>query len=418
MIPLSEPVLLGARAGVRHRLPRAAGGSRPTGSTSGGSRSALADYVGVEHAVACNCGTSALHVSLMLAGVRPDDEVIVPTVTFIAPVNAVRYVGALPVFVDCDEYCNIDVAAVGRFLAEECSVTSDGTTSTAQTGDGSRRSSRCTCSAPPRTWTPSSTWPAIPSGGHRGRQRGARLPYKGRMCGGLAPIGCLSFNGNKIVTSGGGGAILTDDDGLSPSRPVPSPRRPRKPGIEYIHHRVGYNYRMNNVLAASGWRNWRRSRNAWPRKRRTSRCTSRPWGQPSTAAARRQPAWSDVQSLVLRVRVLRRRGQGGQLLAACLAADIQARPLWYPDPPAVTVSRTCRRTRSNGPVVLRPGGESSVLGRPSRRTEIARVVAGDRSQRRGLVNATGAHPGASSSPPARGATLPSIRFYRAYLSGL
>ena len=87
----------------------------------------------MKHAVACNCGTSALHVSLILAGVRADDEVIVPAVTFIAPVNAVRYVGALPVFVDCDEYCCIDVAGVRRFLAEECAVV-DGATVNAKTG--------------------------------------------------------------------------------------------------------------------------------------------------------------------------------------------------------------------------------------------------------------------------------------------
>ena len=79
---------------------------------------ALAEYNGIEHAVACNSGTSALHVALLLAGVRPDEEVIVPTITFIAPVNAVRYAGAWPIFIDCDEYCNIDVEGVRGFLRE------------------------------------------------------------------------------------------------------------------------------------------------------------------------------------------------------------------------------------------------------------------------------------------------------------
>ena len=82
----------------------------------------LASYLGVKHVVACNTGTSAIHISLMLSGVQPDDEVIVPTVTFIAPVNAVRYLHAWPVFVDCDEYCNMDVEGVRSFLAEECLV--------------------------------------------------------------------------------------------------------------------------------------------------------------------------------------------------------------------------------------------------------------------------------------------------------
>ena len=83
--------------------------------------------------MACNSGTSAIHISLMLAGVRPDDEVIVPTVTFIAPINAVRYVQAWPVFVDCDAYCNMDVEGVRSFLAEEC-VERDGVLTNRTTG--------------------------------------------------------------------------------------------------------------------------------------------------------------------------------------------------------------------------------------------------------------------------------------------
>ena len=65
----------------------------------------VADYLKARHAIACVNGTAALHISLLLAGVKPDDEVIVPTITFIAPVNTVTYLGAQPVFMDCDRYC-------------------------------------------------------------------------------------------------------------------------------------------------------------------------------------------------------------------------------------------------------------------------------------------------------------------------
>ena len=69
----------------------------------------VADYLGAGYAVACMNGTSALHISLLLAGVQPHDEVIVPTVTFIAPVNAVKYIEAEPLFMDCDDYCTLDI---------------------------------------------------------------------------------------------------------------------------------------------------------------------------------------------------------------------------------------------------------------------------------------------------------------------
>ena len=132
MIPLCEPAILGRELEYVSDCVTT-GWISSAGEYVVRFEKALAEYVGVKHAVACNSGTSALHISLVLCGVKPDDEVIVPTVTFIATVNPVRYVGAWPVFVDCDEYCNIDVAAVRRFLADEC-VVRDGATFNRTTG--------------------------------------------------------------------------------------------------------------------------------------------------------------------------------------------------------------------------------------------------------------------------------------------
>ena len=80
----------------------------------------IAAYLGARYAIACVNGTAALHISLLLAGVHPDDEVIVPTITFIAPVNAVKYLGAHPVFMDCDGHCTLDTAKVRDFIETEC----------------------------------------------------------------------------------------------------------------------------------------------------------------------------------------------------------------------------------------------------------------------------------------------------------
>ena len=179
MIPLSEPVLQGRELEYVTDCLRS-GWVSSNGEYIARFEQALADYVGVEHAVACNCGTSALHVSLILAGVRADDEVIVPAVTFIAPVNAVRYVGAFPVFVDCDEYCCIDVAGIRRFLAEECTAVDGATVNrpdrTASRGGhpGARVRHRR------GHGRHSAIWPREHRPGrHRGRQRGAGLAVQG-----------------------------------------------------------------------------------------------------------------------------------------------------------------------------------------------------------------------------------------------
>ena len=132
MIPLSEPTLGGRELEYVTRC-LTTGWISTNGEFVREMEAVLASYLGVKHVVACNSGTSAIHISLMLSGVQPDDEVIVPTVTFIAPVNAVRYLQAWPVFVDCDEYCNMDVEGVRTFLAEEC-IVRDGVLTNRTTG--------------------------------------------------------------------------------------------------------------------------------------------------------------------------------------------------------------------------------------------------------------------------------------------
>ena len=85
----------------------------------------ITEYTGAKYAIACSNGTAALHIALILADVGYDDEVIVPTVTFISPINTVRYVGANPVFMDCDDYLNIDVEKTVEFCERECEFDGD-----------------------------------------------------------------------------------------------------------------------------------------------------------------------------------------------------------------------------------------------------------------------------------------------------
>lgn len=212
----------------------------------------IARYTGAPYAVACVNGTAALHIALQLAGVRPGDEVIVPTVTFIATVNAVRYVQAEPVFMDCDEFYNLDVEKVAEFLHKETKVQ-----------DGqiyNRRSGRRIAALLPvhvfgnacrldellalcRAYDIPLVEDAAESLGTRYRD--------GRHTGTLGLLGCLSFNGNKIITTGGGGMILTADPALA-ERAKYLTTQAKNDELRFIHNEVGYNYRLTNLSAALG----------------------------------------------------------------------------------------------------------------------------------------------------------------------
>jgi aminotransferase in exopolysaccharide biosynthesis len=325
MIPLSEPCLSG------RELEYVADCVNSTWVSSNGAyvgrfEAAIAEYVGVRFAVACNCGTSALHISLMLSGVRADDEVIVPTVTFIAPVNAVRYMGAFPVFVDCDEYCNLDVAGMRDFLQNECLVR-DGATINRSSG---RRVSGV---IPVHVFGTPVDMDAVSELAHEfhlavveDASEALGSTYKGRRCGGLAPMGCLSFNGNKIVTSGGGGAILTNDERIARQARYLTTQA-KEDGVEYIHGAIGYNYRMNNVLAALGLAQFETLDERLAIKRRNFARYEALLGGDRLL---QEPEWSRSNRWFYGYLCADAAGKE-RIIQACLAAEIQVRPLWYPN---------------------------------------------------------------------------------------
>jgi len=212
----------------------------------------IARRLEAKHAVATASGTAALHLALIACGVSANDEVILPSVTFIAPANAVRYVGAHPVFVDVDRATlQLDVEAVREFLETETVPSVEGVIN--------RRTGR-----PVRAILP------VHLLGHpvdmdallelakrfglrviedASEAMGAR--YRGRSVGALGDVGCMSFNGNKTITCGGGGMFLTDDGGMAALARHLSTQA-RVSGEEFIHDRVGYNYRLTNLQAAVG----------------------------------------------------------------------------------------------------------------------------------------------------------------------
>ena len=211
----------------------------------------VANYLGSKHAIACMNGTSALHISLILAEVKTNDEVIVPTITFIAPINAVKYVGAEPVFMDCDDYCNIDVNKVREFFETQCDLINGNVIN--------KKSGRRIAALIPVhiLGTPVDMNPLMELAQRynvkviEDATESLGSEYRGKKTGTLGLLGCLSFNGNKIITTGGGGMIITDDEHLA-KRAKHLETQAKEEGMEYIHNEIGLNYRLVNVLAAIG----------------------------------------------------------------------------------------------------------------------------------------------------------------------
>jgi perosamine synthetase len=212
----------------------------------------LADYVGAKYAVATVNGTAALHVALLVAGVQPDDEVLVSTLTFIAPVNAIRYAGAWPVFMDAEPfYWQMDPQKVADFLEKECRW-QNGRLTNRTTG---RRVKAILpvhilghpCDMDPILQVAQKYDLAVIEDATE--TLGAR--YKGRKAGHLGDIGCFSFNGNKLITTGGGGMIVTDNPGWAERARYLTTQAKDDP-IEFIHNEIGYNYRLSNIQAAMG----------------------------------------------------------------------------------------------------------------------------------------------------------------------
>jgi perosamine synthetase len=211
-----------------------------------------ADLVGAKYAIATVNGTAALHIALLLAGVQADDEVLVSTLTFIAPANAIRYVGAWPVFIDAEpRYLQIDPAGVVDFLEKDCQW--DGKILlNRRTGRRVKAILPVHILGHPVDLDPIMAVAAkysLPVIEDATEGLGAR--YRGKNLGSFGNAGCFSFNGNKIITTGGGGMLVTDNAEWA-ARARYLTTQAKDDAIEYVHNAVGYNYRLTNILAAMG----------------------------------------------------------------------------------------------------------------------------------------------------------------------
>ncbi len=283
--------------------------------------SAVADYVGVQHAVALSSGTAALHLALKYVGVQPGDRVIIPTMTFAATAFAATYLGAEPVFVDIDESWNMDPELLDRAIREE-----------------RKAGHRVSAAVPVDLYGTPANYDAIIEvltehevplvedaaeglGGNHGS----------RMLGSFGKAAALSFNGNKILTTSGGGMVLTDDPDVADRIRFWSTQS-RELVPWYEHNEVGFNYRMSNLLAALG-RSQLERLPAEVQRRRTLRETYRKELESIPGInIQRDPAWGASNSwlTVATVDLVLHPDAPARIRVALEAENIESRPVWKP----------------------------------------------------------------------------------------
>jgi perosamine synthetase len=292
----------------------------------------LAGATGARFAVATVNGTAALHLCLLAAGVEPDEEVIVPALTFVGTANAVRYCGAVPHFADSEERTlGLDPGKLGDHLRQEAEVRG-GACVNRRTGRRIRAVLPVHVFGHPVDLEPLAELCA--------RFRLALVEdaaeslgslYQGRHTGTIGRLGALSFNGNKIVTTGGGGAVLTDDAGLAGlAKHLSTTARTPHPWA-HAHDRVGHNYRMPNLNAALGCAQLERLPELVARKRALAERYCRAFDGFAGARVFSEPGFARsnywLNALLLAPELA---GDLEALLDRTNEAGLQTRPAWVP----------------------------------------------------------------------------------------
>lgn len=214
---------------------------------------AVAGSAGLPHGVACVNGTAGLHLALRLVGVSRGDLVVVPNITFIATANAVAYHGAEPVLVDVDPGTwQMDLDLLEQFLAEDCERNAAG--EVLRTRDQRRLAAIMPVHVLGNMCDVDRLRGLAKTYGIKVVEDSTEAlgsTYNGVMAGNFSDVGVFSFNGNKIISTGGGGVIVTADEVLAKAAKHLSTQAKPDP-MEYFHDEIGYNYRLVNVLAAIG----------------------------------------------------------------------------------------------------------------------------------------------------------------------
>jgi perosamine synthetase len=292
----------------------------------------VAECAGTKYAVATVNGTAALHIALMLAGVERDDEVLVSSLTFIAPANAIRYVGAWPVFIDAEpRYWQMDPALVIDFLENGCEWNG-------KVLRNRRTGRRVKAILPVHILGhPADLEPILPVAEKFGlpviedATEGLGAKYRGRGLGGIGQIGCFSFNGNKILTTGGGGMLVTNNEEWAARAKYLTTQAKDDP-IEYVHGEIGYNYRMTNLLAAMGCAQMEQLSDFVAAKRRIAHRYEKAFAGLPGVCLSKEAEWAFSTFWMYTVLIDEAKAgiDSRKLLKLLAERWIQTRPLWQP----------------------------------------------------------------------------------------
>ncbi|BBD09331.1 LegC family aminotransferase [Desulfovibrio ferrophilus] len=297
----------------------------------------IEEYTGAPHAVAVVNGTAALHAALVLAGVGPGDEVILPALTFVATANAVSYCGSVPHFADSDRLTlGLDPLRLGKHL-EAVVEMRDGQPFNSET------QRRIAAVVPVHVFGHSVDMDlllevcgsyGIPIVEDAAESLGTF--YKGRHTGRLGLLGTLSFNGNKIITTGGGGAILTEDAELARRARHLTTTAKLPHAWKYEHDQVGFNYRMPNINAALGCGQMESLEQFVNNKRRLAERYCRAFGEIEGLECYVEPEFSESNYWLNAVLLNRASGDTlssvralrNKIIGSCADAGYMLRPVW------------------------------------------------------------------------------------------
>jgi perosamine synthetase len=292
----------------------------------------LAEITGTERAVATVNGTAALHIAVMLAGAGPGDEVILPSFTFIATANAVSYAGAMPHLADISATTiGLDAAKLDAHLRDIARVGADGCLNRI-------------------TGRPIKAAIVMHAFGHPAdvedlaevcrRHKLVLIEdaaeslgsyYRGKHTGALARIGALSFNGNKVVTTGGGGALLAQDPELGARAKHLTTTARLSAGWNFVHDEIGYNYRLPNLNAALGCAQLERLQDLVARKRKLAERYRTMFAAVDGVAFVGEPPGTKSNYWLCNIMLDRARAaEQNAVLTALNDAGFGARPAWTP----------------------------------------------------------------------------------------
>ncbi len=325
-IPLCEPLLGGQE---RRYLDEclASGYVSSVGPFVERFEAAFARQVGARFAIACASGTAALHLACRAIGAGPGDEIFVSTLTFVASANPIHYERATPVLVDAEsETLNLDPDLVMQELERRARlglVQPRAVIAVHILGQPARLEALAAACERHGVVLIEDAAEALGAG-----YRGGALD--GRQVGTVGRIGCFSFNGNKIITTGGGGMVITDDEPLA-RRIRHLSTQARVPGPEYRHDDVGYNYRLTNLAAALGLAQLEQLPALLARKRELAdRYDAAFADRPGLRTPARVP-WALPSCWLYNLEIDAAAGIDRQTLAQRLgAAGIESRPIWTP----------------------------------------------------------------------------------------